>query len=91
MSKDKKSKAVINYKKALSHIEKVMQMTEDERYCIDIIQQNLAIIGLIKSANSMLMKNHLSSCFSDAMKTRDVTKQEAMMEEIIRAMKMSDK
>lgn len=91
MHKESKVKVITNYKKAKSHIEKVSQMVEYDRYCIDIIQQNLAIIGLLKSVNSILMKNHLNSCFSNAMKTRDVEKQEAMMEEIIQAMKMSNK
>jgi DNA-binding FrmR family transcriptional regulator len=31
-------------------------MIEEEKYCIDIIQQNLAVIGLLKSVNIKLLE-----------------------------------
>ena len=42
-------------------------MIEGGEYCIDIMQQNLAVIGLLRSAHEMLMENHLNSCFKNAM------------------------
>jgi DNA-binding FrmR family transcriptional regulator len=37
-------KSLIALKKAKTSLEKVIQMIEDDKYCIDIIQQNLAVI-----------------------------------------------
>jgi len=56
--KDNK-KTLIGLKKARTLLEKIIKMSEDDKYCIDIIQQNLAVIGLIKSANITLLESHL--------------------------------
>ena len=61
-------KVMIAMKKAKTSLEKVIKMVEDDRYCIDIIQQNLAVIGLLKSANIQLLEGHMSCCMKDAAK-----------------------
>ena len=67
----KKEKTLINFKKAQSHIAKIVKMVESNEYCIDIMQQNLAVIGLLKSAHQMLMEGHLNTCFKRAMGTKN--------------------
>ncbi len=66
----KKEKTLINFKKAQSLISKIIKMVEADEYCIDIMQQNAAVIGLLKSAHQMLMENHLNTCFQKAMETK---------------------
>lgn len=89
--KDKKQESLINFKKAQGHLAKIIQMVERGDYCIDIMQQNLAVIGLLKSAHAKLMENHLKGCFTHAMHTNSSTKQEKMIEEILRVTKMFNK
>jgi DNA-binding FrmR family transcriptional regulator len=84
-------KTLINLKKARSHLDKVIHMKENEVYCIDIIQQNLAIIGLLKSANQALMEGHLNTCFANAIKAKDTKKQADMVAEILRVASISSK
>jgi CsoR family transcriptional regulator, copper-sensing transcriptional repressor len=84
-------KTLINLKKAKSHLEKVIKMKEEGRYCIDIMQQNLAVIGLLKATNQALMEGHLNSCFTDAVKSKDKKKQTDMVEEIIKVTNLSSK
>ncbi len=80
---EKKEKALVNFKKAQSHISKIMKMIENDEYCVDIMQQNLAVMGLLKSAQQLVMEGHLNSCFKDAMKTKDEEKQQKMIKEIL--------
>lgn len=80
---EKKEKSLVNFKKAQSHISKIMKMIEDDEYCVDIMQQNLAVMGLLKSAQQLIMEGHLNSCFKDAMKTKDEEKQQKMIKEIL--------
>ena len=61
-----KEKALLNFKKAQSLLFKMIKMVEEDRYCIDIMQQNLAVIGMLKSAHQALMENHLNTCFRTA-------------------------
>jgi len=58
---NQKEKTLINFKKAQSLLAKIIKMVENNEYCIDIMQQNLAIVGLLKSAHQMLMEGHLNT------------------------------
>ena len=86
-----KEKTLINFKKAQSLMTKIISMTKDNEYCIDIMQQNLAAIGLLKSAHQMLMENHLNSCFRKAMSTRNEKRKQEMIEEILGVTKFCGK
>lgn len=87
----KHEKTIINFKKARSHIDKIVKMIEEGDYCIDIMQQNLAVIGLLKSAHQMLMEGHLNTCFRNAMKTDNDERKQEMIQEILRVIKLSSK
>ncbi|MCX6743325.1 MAG: metal-sensing transcriptional repressor [Candidatus Parcubacteria bacterium] len=89
--KDLKKEILINFKKAQSHLDKIIKMKEDGVYCIDIMQQNLAVIGLLKSAHQMLMEGHLNSCFKNAMASKNEKRKQAMIDEILKVTKLSNK
>lgn len=80
--------AIINFKKAQSHLGKIIKMVEEGEYCIDVMQQNLAVIGLLRSAHQILMENHLKTCFSAAIKSGNEKKKEEMTKEILKVTKM---
>jgi len=86
-----KENSLVNFKKARSHIEKIVKMIEKDEYCIDIMQQNLAVIGLLKSAHQMLMEGHLNSCFMKAMETSNKKRKQEMIGEILKVTKLSNK
>jgi len=86
-----KTKALIGFKKTKSLMEKIIQMVEANEYCIDVMQQNLAAIGLLRSAHEMLMAGHLNSCFRSAFETKNVKKQQQMIEEILKVTKLFNK
>ncbi len=77
-----------NFKKAGSSIDKIIEMLEKGEYCIDIMQQNLAVIGLLRSAHRQLMEDHLNTCFKDAIESKNVARQKEMTEEILKVTKM---
>ena len=82
---------ITNFKKAHSHLGKIIKMVENGEYCIDVMQQNLAVIGLLKSAHQMLMENHLKTCFSSAVKSGNKKREEEMIKEILAVTKMFNK
>jgi len=91
MIRENKQKALISFKKAKSSILKIINMVESGEYCIDIMQQNLAVIGLLRSAHEMLMENHLNSCFKNAIASKNERKKQAMTEEILKVTKLFNK
>ncbi|MCG2686432.1 metal-sensitive transcriptional regulator, partial [Candidatus Parcubacteria bacterium] len=78
-------------RKARSHIEKVTQMVEGGEYCIDVMQQNLAVMGLLKAVHQLLMENHLNTCFKRAMETKNEKRKKEMTEEILQVTKLFNK
>lgn len=86
-----KEKTLINFKKAQSLLGKIIKMVEDNEYCIDIMQQNSAVIGLLKSAHQMLMENHLNTCFKMAMGTKNEKRKREMTQEILKVTKLFNK
>jgi DNA-binding FrmR family transcriptional regulator len=90
MSKQKKQ-ALINFKKAQSLLTKITKMVEDKEYCIDIMQQNLAVIGLLKSAHQMFLDDHLNSCFKNAFASKNKKLQQQMIDEILKVTKLTNK
>lgn len=83
MHKDSKKKALSQLKKAQGMLKKVIRMTEDDAYCIDLLQQSLAVIGMIKSSNKVIMENHLNCCFKEGMKSKSTKKQQRMVDEVL--------
>jgi DNA-binding FrmR family transcriptional regulator len=84
-------KTLTNLRKASSQIKKIIDMLDKQEYCIDIMQQNLAAIGLLKSAHSQLMENHLKTCFSSAMKSSNEKIKDKMTKEILQVTKLNNK
>lgn len=82
-----KAKAVIAFKKVRSLMDRLIEMSENNQYCVDIMQQNLAALGLLKSAHQSLLEGHLHSCFASAMASSNQKRKKEMIEEIIRVSK----
>lgn len=86
-----KKKILIGFKKANTSLSKIIKMIEDDHYCIEVMQQNLAVIGLLRSAHESLMTNHLQTCFKSAMETKDAKKKELMVNEILKVTNLYNK
>lgn len=86
-----KQKINISLKKAQSLMAKIIKMSDNNEYCVDIMQQNLAAIGLLKSAHQMLLASHLNSCFRRAMATNNEKRKQEMIDEILKVSKLAGK
>jgi DNA-binding FrmR family transcriptional regulator len=87
----KKKKIIINLKKASSLLSRIMHMVERDCYCIDVMQQNLAVIGLLRSAHEVLMENHLNTCFCSAISSKNEKRKKQMTEEILKVTSLYNK
>jgi CsoR family transcriptional regulator, copper-sensing transcriptional repressor len=84
-----KQKVTTAMKKAKSSLEKVFNMIDEDKYCIDVIQQNLAVIGLVRAANTALLEGHINHCIKNAVKQKQVGKIDVMMEELLKILKIA--
>jgi CsoR family transcriptional regulator, copper-sensing transcriptional repressor len=88
---NKKKKIRIGFKKASTLLSKISEMVENDCYCIDVMQQNLAVIGLLRSAHEMLMENHLNTCVRTAMASKNEKRKQEMIDEILKVTNLYNK
>lgn len=91
MKNSKKEKIIVALKKANTSLNKILKGIEDadEKQCFDLMQQNLAIIGLLKSVNVLMLESHLNSQI-DQIKIKsgsEKIKMERIRDEVIRIIK----
>ncbi len=67
-----KSEVLPLLKTAKGHIEGIIRMVEDDRYCMDISNQIFAVEAIMRKTNKVVLKAHLLSCVQDALKSDDV-------------------
>lgn len=63
-------------KTARGQIEGIIKMIEDERYCIDVSNQVMASVSLLKKANGKILGQHLQHC------VRNIENQDQLDEKI---------
>lgn len=60
---------VINLlKTSRGQIDAIIKMVEDDRYCVDVSKQILAVQALLKKANLTIIENHIRGCVREAIK-----------------------
>lgn len=86
LNNDTKSRILHRLKIARGHLEKVIQMAENDSYCIDIVHQSLAVSSALKSTNELILENHLKTCVSNSIKSGN---DEHVIDEVISVIKKS--
>ena len=61
-----KIKVLQALKTSKGQIEGIIKMIEEGRYCVDVSNQIIAAQSLLKKANLLILKQHLSHCVKDA-------------------------
>lgn len=70
-AKTQNEKILHRFRIARGHMEKVIKMTEDKEYCIDIIHQSQAVQSALAEVDNLIMENHLRTCAANAIKRGD--------------------
>ena len=63
-----KKDATLRLKVAAGHLEGVRRMVEQDEYCVDLMKQLSAVQGTLQRVQQIFLRNHLSSCVSEAIK-----------------------
>jgi len=61
----------------------IARMMEEDRYCIDILQQFSAIEAALRAARSEVLKIHAAHCIEDAIKSGDKADQKQKFAELV--------
>ena len=85
--KDTQERITHRLKIAKGHLEKVLEMVENQDYCIDIIHQSQAIQKALKEVDDLMLENHLKTCALAHIKEG---RQEQAIEEVMKVLKKSN-
>jgi DNA-binding FrmR family transcriptional regulator len=66
MKPEHKRSALNRLKTVRGHLDAVIAMVEDERYCPDLMKQISALQGSLERVNRILLQNHLETCVAHA-------------------------
>ena len=62
MKEEHKRSALNRLKTVRGHLDAVIDMVENERYCPDIMKQVSAVQGSLEKVNRVLLQNHVETC-----------------------------
>lgn len=60
--KNSQERVLHRLKIARGHLEKVINMVEKDEYCIDVLNQSMAVQNAIKETDALILENHLNTC-----------------------------
>lgn len=62
LKKTNKDRALHRLKIIQGHIKSIEKMIEEDKYCVDIIHQSLAVQRALHKIDLLLMEDHLNTC-----------------------------
>ena len=69
--KAEKEKVTRLLKTARGQLDGLLKMVEDDRYCIDISNQLMATIAILRNVNRDVLHSHLGTCVEEAFEKGD--------------------
>lgn len=82
----KHEQAYQTLKNAKGQLESALKMLDDQRYCMDISNQLMATIALIKRANKQILSEHLNHCVIESIQNQDAETKIKEIEQLIERM-----
>lgn len=83
-----KSKALNRLRRAKGQIDGLIKLIEDEKYCIDILTQVLALQGAVKGLGPLILESHLNTC-GTKIASKDKSVKTKFIKEILKVCELS--
>jgi CsoR family transcriptional regulator, copper-sensing transcriptional repressor len=71
-TEEEKARIIDRLKKIEGQVRGVMQMVEDDRYCLEEVQQANAIVAAMRQVEILIIEDHLNAGMDFAVKSKDV-------------------
>lgn len=81
---DEATTDILNRLKSIQgHVRGVERMVEEGAYCIDIVNQILAVQRALQKVNGLVLNRHLHTCVTTAIRGEDADERERVISEIM--------
>ena len=86
MQQDTKKGCVASLKRVEGQVRGLVKMVEDDRYCIDVVNQVQAVIAALKKAEGEILKDHIAHCVEHAIRSGDKKAQREKVQELVQTL-----
>lgn len=83
ITKERKKVVLSRLNRINGQINGLQKMVENERYCLDILQQISSIHEALRGVGKVIMKNYLEICATKAIQSKRKDKQEEIYKELM--------
>ncbi len=83
--------AIHRLKSAAGHINGIIRMLEEDRYCIDVIKQIQATQTALSRVSESILDAHLRTCVTTAIQDDDQSERERLLAEVIEVFRQTNK
>ena len=86
-----RSDAVHRLKSVAGHVNGIIRMLEEDRYCIDVIKQIQATQTALARVSESILESHLRTCVTTAIQDDDVSERERLLSEVVEVYRYANK
>jgi DNA-binding FrmR family transcriptional regulator len=91
MAEEYKQDMINRLKSIEGHVRGIQRMLDEDVYCIDIINQNLAVQRALEKVNSLILERHLQTCVTTAIQGDDPADRQRVITEIMNVFEATGK
>lgn len=82
MNKNRET-ALRRLKRIEGQVRGIARMIEDERYCVDILTQTMAVRAALRAVETLVLEDHADACLEHAIAAQDPEDQRRKFRELI--------
>jgi DNA-binding FrmR family transcriptional regulator len=65
------------------HVRGIQRMVEEGEYCVNVVNQILAVQSALKKVSALLLDRHLHACVTEAIQGDDLQSRERVLKELL--------
>ena len=83
LSPEEKRQVIARLGRVAGQVQGIKRMVEDDRYCVDVLLQIVAVQSALSRAGRMILDSHIQTCFSNAIASGDEDARERKISELL--------
>lgn len=91
MGSEAKQDLVRRLRSVEGHVRGIERMVEADAYCVDVVNQILAVQRALKKVSAMVLDQHLHSCVTHAIRGDDAAAKERVLAELMEVFEATGK
>jgi DNA-binding FrmR family transcriptional regulator len=83
MDRETKRQVRARLRRVAGQVAAIERMVEDDRYCVDVLNQVAAVQAALGKVGSTVLKQHVETCVSEAIRSGDARAKRQKVEELV--------